>query len=199
MTPGSVARWVLELLAERPPTLGAGRMVAVDGPAGSGKTTLGEALAEAARGTGSVTLLHMDDLYEGWTGLDHHLTGRVRAGILEPLAAGRPGRYRRYDWAAGRFAEAHLVDPVDLLVLEGVGSGATAYDAFLTVRVWVEAPADLRLARGVERDGEAMREEWLAWTDREAAHFAADGTRTRADLVVDGTGATAPRPQLPRR
>ena len=30
----------------RPATLGAGRLVCVDGPAGSGKTTLGAALAE---------------------------------------------------------------------------------------------------------------------------------------------------------
>jgi uridine kinase len=198
MTPESVARLVLALLVDRSPTLGAGRMVAVDGPAGSGKTTLGDALADLAGTTGSVALLHMDDLYEGWTGLDHDLSDRVRAGILEPLAAGRAGRYRRYDWAAGRFAEEHLVDPVDLLVLEGVGSAAAAYDAFLTVRVWVEAPAGLRLARGIERGGEAMRVEWLAWTDREAAHFAAEGTRARADLVVDGTGRSEPVAQARR-
>ena len=36
---------MLALAASRPPTLGAGRLVCVDGPAGSGKTTLARALA----------------------------------------------------------------------------------------------------------------------------------------------------------
>ena len=37
-----------------------------------------------------------------------------------------------------------------------------------------------------ERDGEAYRPHWERWASQEAAHFAADGTRNRADLRVDG-------------
>jgi cytidylate kinase len=54
----------------------------------------------------------------------------------------------------------------------------------VTYRVWVEAPYDVRLARGIERDGESHRDLWLAWIAEEAAFFAADGTRERADLVL---------------
>ena len=52
----------------------------------------------------------------------------------------------------------------------------------------MEVAPDLRLARGLARDGEALRDEWLRWAEREQAHFAADRTRERADVLVDGTG-----------
>lgn len=170
----------------RSPTLGAGRLVCVDGPAGSGKTTLGRALAHAAAEVGTVRLLHMDDMYDGWGGL-LRVASRVEADLLRPLAEGRVGRYRRYDWHAGRFAEWRTVEPVDLLVLEGVGSGAASYHSLVTTLVWVEAPRDLRLRRGLARDGEELREQWLRWVDDEEALFRRERTRERADVVVDGS------------
>ena len=52
--------------------------------------------------------------------------------------------------------------------------------------MWVEAPADLRLARGLARDGAGLEPEWRRWLDTEAAEFAREGTRARADLRLDG-------------
>ena len=179
---------VLDHCLTAAPTLGTGRFVCVDGPAGSGKTTLGEALLEGARRlVPSVSLVHMDDLYEGWHGLGQ-VADRVREGIVVPLQAGEPGRYRRWDWFADGWAEERIVDPVALLVLEGVGSAALEYDAAVTTRVWVEAPRDLRLERGLERGGEAMRANWEEWQVTEIEVLTAHRTRERADVIVDGTG-----------
>ncbi|MEK8229278.1 hypothetical protein NKG05_30305 [Oerskovia sp. M15] len=50
----------------------------------------------------------MDDLYEGWAGLTAGV-GRLAEQVLEPLAGGRAGRYQRYDWTLGAFAEWHDV------------------------------------------------------------------------------------------
>ncbi len=161
----------------RPPTLGAGRLVCVDGPAGSGKTTLAGGL-EAAGGH----VVHMDDLFDGWQGLPR--VDAQLASILRPLVAGRPGTYRRYDWEAEAYAEGVVVAPVPLLVLEGVGSGSRLVADLCTVLVWVEAPPDVRLARGLARDGEHMREHWLRWMTDEAVHHQEHGTRARADVVV---------------
>jgi hypothetical protein len=192
---------VLGLLRERPATLGAGRLVSIDGPAGSGKTTLAEQVVEGfdlgfdsgfdfgfdrlnQRGPSSL-VVHMDDLFPGWAGLPH--VDEQLDGLLTPLGEGRAGSYRRYDWLAGRFAETVTVEPVPLLVLEGVGSGAGRFDPLRTVLVWVEAPYDERLRRGLERDGDAFAPYWEQWARDEQDLFAREHTRSRADVVVDGT------------
>lgn len=177
------ARLVLELARSRPATLGDGRLVCVDGPAGSGKTTLAAALGLLEPRS---RVIHMDDLYDGWDGLPR-LTDQLEP-LLRPLAGGAPGSYRRYDWGAGRYAETVTVEPVPLLVLEGVGSGARSHADLTTVLAWVWAPADLRLLRGLERDGSALAGHWRRWMVDEDALFVREGTASRADLFVDGAG-----------
>lgn len=167
-----------------PARLGPVRLVCVDGPAGSGKTTLAAALADRL-GPGAV-VLHLDDLYEGWSGLDG-VWDRLEAQVLEPLGRAAPARWQRYDWVAGAFAEWHDLPVPRYLVLEGCGSAPLAVGRRASLTVFVEAPPRVRLRRGLDRDGEAMREEWVRWQVSEAAHFAAQRTRERADVVVDGT------------
>jgi uridine kinase len=174
---------VLALLADRPATLGEGRLLCIDGPAGSGKTTLATAVAEGHQDTSRI--VHMDDLYPGWSGLPQ--VDDQLEGLLIPLGEGRPGSYRRYDWVAGEYAETVAVPPVPLLILEGVGSGADRFAALQTVLVWVEAPHDLRMHRGIERDGDAFAPHWEQWAKDEQQLFAREATRDRADLRVDGT------------
>jgi uridine kinase len=180
----------------RPPTLGTGRLVCVDGPAGSGKTTLAAALGrgfrDALRAPGAAAdrahlrLLHMDNVYDGWSGLEAGMTTMAEA-VVGPLRSGRPGRYRRYDWHRSAFAEERAVDPCQVLVVEGVGSGNLAYADAVTCLVWVDTPSDVRLRRGLDRDGEQARDHWLRWREQESAMFARQRTRQRADVVVDGT------------
>jgi uridine kinase len=175
------------VLAE-PPRLGPVRLVAVDGPAGSGKTTFAGRLGNAFRGTGSrVAEIGVDDLLDGWAGM-HTWWPSLRRDVLAPLRAGTPGRYRRYDWAAGRFADdrVHVAVP-DVLLLEGVSSARMELAAEVTYAVWaaVDDPA-VRLARMVRRDGAALTPYLRGWMTEEAAHFAADRTADRADLRVDG-------------
>ncbi|GAB2975595.1 uridine kinase family protein [Actinotalea caeni] len=185
MTP---AQAVLDLAARRGPRCGDVTVVLVDGPAGSGKTTLAAALEDAAgeRGTGC-TVVHMDDLYAGWQGLREG--GAALTALLRDLAAGAPAGYRRYDWVADRYAETVPVPPVALLVVEGVGSARTEHLDCVSVLVWVEEPdAEERVRRGLARDGAAAEPHWRRWMVEEAELFAEVGTRARADVAVDGAG-----------
>jgi hypothetical protein len=118
------------------------------------------------------------------------VSARIDRDLLRPLAACTPGRYRRYDWHEKQFAEWHTVDPLDVLVLEGVGSGASVYDDLITTLVWVEAPRETRISRGIDRDGEQVREHWMAWMADEDRLYARERTKTRADVLVDGTGTS---------
>lgn len=169
----------LALARSRPPTLGTGRLICVDGPSGAGKTTFAAALGRLDL---SSRVVHLDALYDGWDGLPR--VGEQLASLLEPLVAGRAGTYRRYDWHAGRYAETVTVEPAPLLVLEGVGAWSPAYAHLVTALVWLDAAPDVRLARAVGRDGAAVEPQLRRWAEAEAIHFAACGTRERADLVV---------------
>jgi uridine kinase len=182
----SNAERVLEPALARRPTLGRGRLICVDGPAGSGKTTLA---AEIARLSGAA-VLHMDDMFEGWGGLPS-ITGQLES-LLRPIAAGRPGSYRRWDWTDNGWAETVVVPPARLLVLEGVGSGSRDVDDLVTVLAWVEVPYDLRLARGLERGGVGVAENWRQWAVAEQELFARERTRERADVVLDGRVGSLP-------
>jgi energy-coupling factor transporter ATP-binding protein EcfA2 len=176
-------------IASSTPTLGRSRLVCIDGPAGSGKTTLAGQLRDALqkRSGWQVQVLHMDDFYRGWTGLDDELTGRIEAQVLAALRRQLPARYQRYDWERAAFTEWHDVPVGPALILEGVGSGAIRFADSTTLLMWVEAPAEVRLARGVSRDGEPLREEWVRWMRLEAAFAATNRTRERADILLDGT------------
>lgn len=169
------------------PRLGQVRLVCVDGPAGSGKSTLAAALADRL----GAAVVHLDDLYEGWSGLGG-VWERVEEQVLRPLEQGRPGRYQRYDWDAGVFAEWHDLPVPDHLVLEGCGSAPRAVDGRAVLIVWVDAAADVRLERGLARDGDGMRDHWLRWMGIEAEHFAREQTPERADVVVDGRARVTP-------
>jgi uridine kinase len=172
------------------PRAGGTRVVAVDGPSGAGKTTLAAALA-AGLGVAGVPapVVHLDDIYPGWDGLDDAVP-RLLEWVLEPLAAGREPRYRRFDWPSGAYAEWHDVPVAGAaaLVVEGVASGARACAPYLSLLLWVEAPRDLRFARGIERDGDAYLPYWERWAVQEEKHFAREGTRARADRILSGEG-----------
>jgi hypothetical protein len=188
---------VTELVARvwsSPARLGAARLVCVDGPAGSGKTTLAARLVTAVGD--AATLVHLEELYAGWT-----ITGavaRLEAGVLRPLAADRAGGYHRYDWAAKRFAPEPTSVPVrPVLVVEGCGSSPRRLDPWTTLRIWVEAPAELRVARGLARDGAGLEPQWRRWQLTEAAEFARENTRARAHLRLDGAAVSPTGPVVP--
>ncbi|MBA2417711.1 MAG: (d)CMP kinase [Nocardioidaceae bacterium] len=172
---------VADLVASRAPAAGDTKVVAVDGPSGSGKSTLARRLRRVL----GAPLLHLDALYPGWDGLAA-APGLLVEHVLCPLAEERQAVYRRWDWDAGRWAESHVVSPVPVLVVDGVGSGAVLCAPYLSVLLWVEAPTAVRMRRGIERDGEAYRPHWERWARQEGAMFVADRTRDRADLVIDG-------------
>lgn len=189
--PAHVAAEVARDLLARPATLGSTRLVCVDGPAGSGKTTLAASLLGALPGA---EVVHCDELLQGWRGLPG-LADTVER-LLHPLAQDRPGSWRRWDWLADGWAETHEVAPGGVLVLEGVGSWSPRIAALVGRLVWVETDPAVRLERGLARDGEQMRPQWEQWRLDEDALFTRLGTRAHADVLVD-TSATGPSAAAP--
>ncbi len=173
---------VVDLAHRAVPRCGPTIVVAVDGHSGSGKTTLAAAVAAAL----GADVVHLDQVYPGWDGLAESVD-ILATCVLQPLAEGRRAAYRRWDWSRGEWAEEHVVLPAPFLVVDGCGSSALPAGRYAAVRVFLDADPTLRRARGLARDGEAYAPHWERWAVQERELFARDGTRQRADLVIDTT------------
>jgi chloramphenicol 3-O-phosphotransferase len=183
---------VLLAVAARPATNGI-RIVGVDGLSGSGKSTLARWLVDLA----GAPLIGTDD-FASW----QDLTGwwpRFDAEVLCPALVGRPAQYRARDWEGDEFGSSlgmvRTVEWGPLVIVEGVACTRAEAGDGIAYRVWVDAPQEVRLARGLARDGESHRGLWARWMRDETAFFAQDRTRARADLVVDGDPNRAHEPE----
>ncbi|MER6319194.1 hypothetical protein ABT237_36390 [Streptomyces sp. NPDC001581] len=181
-------------LAALPPSLGPVRLIGIDGHAGSGKSTFAARLAEAL----GHPVLHLDDVasHEELFGWEE----RLRAQVLEPLAAGRPAHWAPYDWVERRFGPERVLEPAPVLLIEGVGAGRRALRPHLARLLWMETPRAQSWMRGRNRDGRELSDFWDGWERAERAHFSNDPSRPFADTLVrqsgtgyewsSGTGAT---------
>lgn len=175
----------------RPARCGPVRLVAIDGPGGAGKSTFAARLADAL---GHAPVVHTDD-FASW---DNPLNWwpRLERQVLQPLGAGRTGRFQRYDWDRRALAEWREVPAVGVLILEGVSSARRAVAQRLTYTVWIQVDPEVRLRRGLERDGQEALGLWRGWMADEDRHFAQDQTVQRADLLVNGDPRIPHEPRL---
>ena len=183
--------WVDRILATGP-TVGPVHLVCVDGPAGAGKTTLADAMAAMlSQRLGPVPVVHGDELYEGWdvvVGASDRvaafglLPARIERWLLHPWAQGRAGVHPTWDWYAGAQGVDVAVPPARAVVLEGVGLAAAPLRRRAALSVWVDADAELRLERVLDRDGEALRPQMESWQHDEARWHELDGTRDGVDV-----------------
>lgn len=169
------ARPVLALIDAVRPARGF-TFVGIGGRGGSGKSTLAAAIADAQ-------VVGTDEF---WDGEGFELT-RLRAEVFEPLLAGRTARFASWDWEARRARGRRAVEPAGIVVVEGVCALHRLFRDDYDLRVWVEAPYEVRLARGVARDGEAARATWVErWMPSEDRYVERDDPVSCADVVVRG-------------
>jgi uridine kinase len=164
------------------------KIVTIDGPAGSGKTTLANELAQSlAKSFGEVSVIHLDELYEGWDGaLDAKLFERMAAWIITPIKNGLPPRHLKYDWHEDKYTSWSDLKLTSVVIIEGVGSGHTSLREFASQAIWVEADENLLLDRVIERDGEAIRDEMLIWKAKERTFFELHNVKKSANIHLQG-------------
>jgi uridine kinase len=173
MDASAVTRLIEEARARRPLVL-----VGIGGHGGAGKSTLAGALAGAQ-------VVPTDAFWDGsWFDLE-----RLRRDVVQPLLRGETARFAVYDWAARAPGGERQVEPAGVVVIEGVCAlHRTLRDAY-DIRVWVEAPRELCLARGLARDGEGARSLWEErWRPSEERYVERDDPVPTAHVIVDGSG-----------
>jgi para-aminobenzoate synthetase len=160
-------------------------VVALDGRSGSGKTTLARRLTRRLRDTGlTVTVLHLDNVYPGWDGLDD-ASALLGTRLLPRLRAGSSATYRSWSWVRGRPGPEVTVQPADVVLVEGVGCGSRACRQVTDVLVWLDAPTAVRHRRAMGRDGDGYAPHWQRWAAQEDAYLARERPAETADLVLE--------------
>lgn len=175
-------------------------MVALDGRSGAGKSTLAAAIAEAVE----AAVVHVDDFYRDMPDTDRLTLSptqgveryfdweRLRDEALAPLVREQPALFGCFDWFAGCGLTAPtIVQPHDIVVVEGVYSARPEFDDLLDLRVLVEAPEEAREQRRQRRLRTVSRDDPQGWDARwdaaERVYFDTIRPPDTFDLIVSGT------------
>lgn len=168
----------LTLMINQQPLREVPLMISLDGRSGAGKTTLAAKLEEELTAQGhKVTIIRMEDMYQGWNGLS--AAARQWSLSSMSISQGGPAMWFGWDWEkdeqTGPFTATYEPSdtaiprsmrsraPRHILICEGVGSMAGTSD----LSIWLELDAETRRERAVSRDGQSMAEHWEMWAQQE--------------------------------
>ncbi|GGF25223.1 uridine kinase [Halobacillus andaensis] len=165
-------------------------LIGIDGCGGSGKSTLAE---ELSNDHSHSTIIHMDDFYlpsaqrnrSALVGSDFDWE-RVLKQVIIPIKQGKGAHYQRYDWDLDQLAEWHTFHPEGIVIIEGCYSTRDELREYYDFSIWVDCPREQRLARGLERDGEAAINFWQQWMEEEDRYIKEQLPQLKVDRRVKG-------------
>ena len=159
-------------------------LLAIDGPAGAGKTTLAAELEAEFSAHSTVRVIHMDDLYNGWeNALDQQLTETLQ-NIVNAHLAGQVFEIKKYNWHTMQFDSAEKIVPTDFLILEGVGAAQKVVRAAGASTYWLDIQPEIGLQRVLDRDGVQIEQQMRQWQIDQDKHFAEDQTRENCEFKL---------------
>jgi uridine kinase len=159
-------------------------LLAIDGPAGAGKTTLAAKLEAEYSVHSSVRTIHMDDLYDGWDdALGQSLTD-VLYKITAAHLSGDQCTIKLFNWHVMKFDREEVITPTDYLILEGVGAAQKVVRDAGAITYWLDIDPETGLQRVLARDGAHIEKEMRQWQIQQSIHFAKDQTRENSEFKV---------------
>lgn len=166
-------------------------LAAIDGRCGSGKTSLGELIAQAL----PCNLLHIDDFYlpqelraENWQSIPGGNMNfpYILHTIVEPANAGNPIVYRPYVCKKGCFDQEVTLPPRHLTVLEGSYCQHPFLREHYDLRIFLTCDPQTQERRLRSREGgehfQAFRDTWIPLEERYIREFQVERA---AHMVVD--------------
>ena len=122
-----------------------------------------------------------------WTGEDSDRCSRS-------WHKGETASWHPYDWEVddGSLAATPVIcEPAPVIILDGAYSARPELADLFDLRVLLDAPADLRRAQLIQREGEDYREEWNArWDEAEQWYFGNVMPPESFDLVIQALWPT---------
>jgi uridine kinase len=169
-------------------------IIGIDGAGASGKSTFAKELLENI--TNSV-IVQMDDFYlpeKNKINFDSELGigvyfdwRRLENQVLIPFAADKEIMFQQYDWESGSLKRWQNISRKSSLIVEGVYSIRKELLKYYDLRIWIDCPYEIRLKRGIERDGIEMREYWKnIWMRQEDEYVKKQNPSLSADFIING-------------
>ena len=178
-------------------------VVAIDGGSGSGKSTIGSAVAAEL----GAILVPGDDFFsahvthEGWAEKDAALRAadcidwrRLRLEALEPLIAGQPARWATFDFTQaihtdGSYGSSldwqRTLLPASIIIVEGSYSARPELGDLVDLSVLINVPVQVRHQRLVMRSEPDCLAMWhMRWDRAEEHYFSHVRPAASFDLVV---------------
>ncbi len=165
-------------------------ILALDGRSGTGKTHLSLQLAAWVRDGGlhgelySVDVLHLDELYPGWTGLAAGLETYTQQ-VLPALVRDGSATWTPWNWHTSRHDAPRALGPADIIIIEGVGAGHPAARPFLAGTLTLTLETATRKERALARDGATYAPHWDTWAAQEEQLPAASDGPNDISISVD--------------
>jgi len=158
-------------------------LIAIDGRAGAGKTTLAASFYEELSVDKTVAVIHMDDLYNGWeNALSERLTQTLES-IVKSHQSKVAFEIDIFNWQSMSFDSKRVIHPVDILILEGVGAGQKVVRDGGATLYWLDIDAEVGIQRVLNRDGNQIASQMKQWQIAQEIHFLRDKTRENAEHI----------------
>ena len=172
-------------------------LIGIDGCGGSGKSTFAVELSEALD---AAPIIHMDDFYKpslerknvttttfiGWQ-FDWQ---RLKTDVLQSITIRGFAQYQCYDWNTDRLAEMRTIHACSTIIIEGIYVLRPELLSYYDIRLWMECSKEIRLQRGIDRDGEQARSQWENdWMKEEEKYVLICNPHLHAERIISGMSA----------
>ena len=160
------------------------KIIVIDGPAGSGKTTLAKSLSGLLE---YCPIIHMDEIYEGWeNALSPKTFKDLVEWIINPLLENNSIEYIKYDWNLEQRIEKVVINNSKVVTIEGVGSSSFEISKHASLKLWIEVNKETGINRVLTRDGLQIQEQMKTWQSQESKFFIENNSKENSDIWIDG-------------
>jgi len=160
------------------------KIIVIDGPAGSGKTTLAKSLSGLLE---NCPIIHMDEIYDGWeNALSPKTSQDLVEWIINPLLESKSIEFVKYDWYLEKRIEKVVINLPKVLIIEGVGSSSFEISKYASLKLWIEVNKETGINRVLTRDGQQIQEQMKKWQSQESKFFIENNSKENSDIWIDG-------------
>ncbi|MCL2575663.1 MAG: uridine kinase [Defluviitaleaceae bacterium] len=166
-------------------------IVAIDGDAAGGKTTLAKTLSEHFK----CNVIHMDDFFvpqelrttkrtEEIGGNIHY--ERFEQEVIIPLAQKQPVNYRRYDCSIWSYADEIIINPQKIIIIEGSYSLHPNFIDIYDLKIFINIDETKQMLRITARNGETMAQKFKQiWIPMEKTYQNRFQIKSNCDFIIN--------------